>query len=109
MQIAAEIITQDVNYRYPASSSLARKYKSKIESEFVAIIGPNGSGKSTLANSSMAFFHRQGDIYIGGFNTKDKENIWEVRQNGMVSKSDNQIVTCRRNVALVGKLRYSPK
>ncbi len=97
MQIAAEIIAQDVNYRYPASSSLAlENINLKIESgEFVAIIGPNGSGKSTLAKLFNGIFSpTKGDIYIGGFNTKDKENIWEVRRKaGMVFQNpDNQIV-----------------
>jgi len=63
--------------------------------EFVAIIGPNGSGKSTLAKLFNGIFvPTQGDIFVDGLNTKDKDKIWEIRRKaGMVFQNpDNQIV-----------------
>lgn len=56
---------------------------------FTAIIGKNGSGKSTLAkNLNGLLVPTSGVIYVGGFDTKDDEHIWDVdRQPGMVSKT----------------------
>lgn len=65
------------------------------EGEFVVIIGHNGSGKSTLAKHfNGIFLPSSGDILVKGMNTKDEENIWNIRQNaGMVFQNpDNQIV-----------------
>lgn len=63
--------------------------------EFVAVIGPNGSGKSTLAKLfNGLLLPTEGDIYVNGINTKQKDCIWEIRQMaGMVFQNpDNQIV-----------------
>lgn len=63
--------------------------------EFVVIIGHNGSGKSTLAKHLNAILlPTQGDVVIGGYNTKQEEYLWEIRQTaGMVFQNpDNQIV-----------------
>lgn len=63
--------------------------------EFVAIIGHNGSGKSTLSkNLNAILYPTNGDIVIDGMNTKDEENLWNIRQKaGMVFQNpDNQIV-----------------
>lgn len=63
--------------------------------EFVAIIGHNGSGKSTLSkNLNAILYPTHGDIIIDGMNTKDEENLWNIRQKaGMVFQNpDNQIV-----------------
>ena len=65
------------------------------EGEFVVIIGHNGSGKSTLAKHfNGIFLPTEGDVFVKGMNTKDEENIWNIRQNaGMVFQNpDNQIV-----------------
>lgn len=65
------------------------------EGEFVVIIGHNGSGKSTLAKHfNGIFLPTSGDVLVKGMNTKDEENIWNIRQNaGMVFQNpDNQIV-----------------
>lgn len=65
------------------------------EGEFVVIIGHNGSGKSTLAKHFNGIFYpTEGDVYIGGMNTKDDSLIWKIRQKaGMVFQNpDNQIV-----------------
>lgn len=63
--------------------------------EFVVVIGHNGSGKSTLAKHMNALLlPTQGDVFVKGLNTKDEENIWQIRQNaGMVFQNpDNQLV-----------------
>jgi energy-coupling factor transport system ATP-binding protein len=63
--------------------------------EFVAIIGTNGSGKSTLAKHLNALLiPSSGQCLIDGMDTKEQENVWEIRQSvGMVFQNpDNQIV-----------------
>ncbi|EIW16520.1 MULTISPECIES: energy-coupling factor transporter ATPase [Pelosinus] len=63
--------------------------------EFVAIIGTNGSGKSTLAKHLNALLTpSSGQCLINGMDTKEQENLWEIRQTvGMVFQNpDNQIV-----------------
>lgn len=63
--------------------------------EFIAILGHNGSGKSTLAKHINALlFPTGGDVLVCGRNTKQDENLWEIRKSaGMVFQNpDNQIV-----------------
>lgn len=63
--------------------------------EFVAILGHNGSGKSTLAKHMNVLLRpSSGDILVNGLNTKDDNNIWEIRSSaGMVFQNpDNQII-----------------
>lgn len=63
--------------------------------EFVAIVGSNGSGKSTLAKHLNALLlPAQGRVLVDGLNTKDEEELWNIRQKvGMVFQNpDNQIV-----------------
>ena len=63
--------------------------------EFLGIIGHNGSGKSTLAKLFNAIiFPTQGNVIVNGFNTKDQEHLWDIRQTaGMVFQNpDNQLV-----------------
>ncbi len=63
--------------------------------EFVTIIGHNGSGKSTLAKHINALLKpSEGDVWVKGMNTKEDEEIWNIRQTaGMVFQNpDNQIV-----------------
>lgn len=63
--------------------------------EFVAIIGHNGSGKSTLSKNINAILApTEGDVFVSGMNTKDIDNLWNIRQSaGMVFQNpDNQIV-----------------
>ncbi|TDP57709.1 energy-coupling factor transporter ATPase [Aminicella lysinilytica] len=66
------------------------------EGSFTAIIGQNGSGKSTLAkNLNGLLLPSGGAIYVNGWDTKDDEHIWDVRQTaGMVFQNpDNQLVS----------------
>lgn len=63
--------------------------------EFVAILGHNGSGKSTLAKHMNAILvPSEGTMWVNGKDTKDPEELWNVRQSaGMVFQNpDNQII-----------------
>ncbi len=65
------------------------------EGQFIAILGHNGSGKSTLAKHIKAILvPTQGTMWVNGRNTKDPEELWNVRQSaGMVFQNpDNQII-----------------
>lgn len=63
---------------------------------FTAILGKNGSGKSTLAkNFNGLLIPTEGAVYVNGYDTKDLEHIWDIRQTaGMVFQNpDNQLVS----------------
>ena len=63
--------------------------------QFIAILGHNGSGKSTLAKHMNAILTpTEGSIWVDGKDTKQDENVWDVRQSaGMVFQNpDNQII-----------------
>ena len=63
--------------------------------EFIAILGHNGSGKSTLAKHINALLvPTEGTMWVGGRDTRDENEIWNVRQTaGMVFQNpDNQII-----------------
>ena len=63
---------------------------------FTAIIGRNGSGKSTLAkNLNALLLPSGGAVYVNGYDTKEKDHLWEIRQSaGMVFQNpDNQLVS----------------
>ena len=63
--------------------------------EFIAVLGHNGSGKSTFAKHINALITpTEGVLFVNGFDTKDDELVWEIRQNiGMVFQNpDNQLV-----------------
>lgn len=65
------------------------------EGEFVVILGHNGCGKSTLAKHlNSLLLPSKGDVIIDGLNSKDDENLWEIRKRvGMVFQNpDNQLV-----------------
>ncbi len=63
--------------------------------QFIAILGHNGSGKSTLAKHMNAILMpNDGVMWVDGKDTRNEENIWDVRQTaGMVFQNpDNQII-----------------
>ncbi|MCT4661074.1 MAG: energy-coupling factor transporter ATPase [Tissierellales bacterium] len=65
------------------------------EGEFLVVLGHNGSGKSTLAKQINALsLPTRGDVIVKGMNTKDSEEIWNIRKTaGMVFQNpDNQLV-----------------
>ena len=65
------------------------------QGSFVAILGHNGSGKSTLAKHMNAILvPTGGTMWVDGRNTKDPDELWNVRQSaGMVFQNpDNQII-----------------
>ena len=93
--------TKDLSFKYDKSKSdneilsLKNINLSIKEGSFVTILGHNGSGKSTLAKHFNALLTPTlGDVLVCGFNTKDDNHLWEVRQTcGMVFQNpDNQIV-----------------
>lgn len=66
-----------------------------VEGRFIAILGHNGSGKSTLAKHMNAILvPTGGTMWVDGRNTKEPEELWNVRQSaGMVFQNpDNQII-----------------
>lgn len=85
-----EYVSEESTHRAVDNFSLDIK-----KGEFVAVIGHNGSGKSTLSkNMNAILIPTSGDVFVNGMNTRDEENIWNIRQNaGMVFQNpDNQIV-----------------
>ena len=65
------------------------------QGDFIAILGHNGSGKSTFAKHLNAILYpTEGSIWVDGKDTRQDENIWDVRQSaGMVFQNpDNQII-----------------
>lgn len=65
------------------------------EGQFVAVLGHNGSGKSTFAKHINALLlPTDGAIYVGGKDTREEQNLWDVRKMaGMVFQNpDNQII-----------------
>lgn len=95
--MAAEIKVENVYFQYSQSKDLALQNINLTikKGEFVAIIGPNGSGKSTLAKLFNGLYTpTEGEVWVDGLNTKDKDKIWEIRQKaGLVFQNpDNQIV-----------------
>lgn len=63
--------------------------------DYLVIVGHNGSGKSTLAKNFNALLTpTKGDVWVGGMNTKERENTLAIRSTvGMVFQiPDNQIV-----------------
>ena len=65
------------------------------QGEWIAVLGHNGSGKSTFARHLNALlFPTGGTLWVDGIDTKNEEQIWEVRQTaGMIFQNpDNQII-----------------
>ncbi|MGL5313206.1 MAG: ATP-binding cassette domain-containing protein, partial [Peptostreptococcaceae bacterium] len=88
--VSFEYITDEATHK--AIDNLTLEVK---KGEFVAIIGHNGSGKSTLSkNLNAILLPSQGNILIDNLDTRDDDNLWNIRQTaGMVFQNpDNQIV-----------------
>ena len=88
--ISFEYITEEDSFKAIDNLSL-----NITEGEFLVIIGHNGSGKSTLSkNLNAILMPTKGDILIDGMNTREENNLWDIRQTaGMVFQNpDNQIV-----------------
>ena len=88
--VSFEYITEEDNFKAIDDLSL-----DIAEGEFLVIIGHNGSGKSTLSkNLNAILMPTKGNILIDGMDTREKNNLWDIRQTaGMVFQNpDNQIV-----------------
>lgn len=87
---------KDLEYKYSSTMAALDKINLEIhEGEFVVIIGSNGSGKSTLAKLlNVLLVPSGGSILVDGLDTKNPDNVWEIRQRiGMVFQNpDNQLV-----------------
>ena len=90
---------KNVSFDYESDNTLSRGVKNlslTIEKgSFVVLLGHNGSGKSTLAKLLNGFLlPGEGDVFINGINTKEKERVFEIRTKvGLVFQNpDNQMV-----------------
>lgn len=95
------IEAKQINFHYPVEQGEQKTSVLKdvdltiTEGEFVAILGHNGSGKSTLAKHfNGILLPCGGSVYAMGMDTKDAENMLDIRRNiGMVFQNpDNQII-----------------
>lgn len=91
-------VTDLVHFYHTPQGEIQALKKVNLEIEkgdFVAIIGHNGSGKSTLAKHLNALLlPHSGNVNVNGMDTKEKENLWRIRQQvGMVFQNpDNQLI-----------------
>ncbi|WP_311432909.1 energy-coupling factor transporter ATPase [Finegoldia magna] len=88
---------KNLSFQYEGSSKKVLKNLNIDikKGEFICVLGHNGSGKSTLAKLINAqFIPTEGDILVGNMNTKDDDNLWNIREMcGMVFQNpDNQLV-----------------
>lgn len=94
------ISIKNLSFKYDYEDESAKEILKDInleikEGEFVALLGHNGSGKSTLAKLiNGLLIPGEGDVLVDGMNTKNEEEIWEIRKTaGMVFQNpDNQLV-----------------
>jgi len=96
------ITIENLRFAYSPEEEAAPRYavdqvSLNIEKgSFTAILGKNGSGKSTLAKHlNGLLIPTEGVVYVGGFDTRAEEHVWDVRQTaGMVFQNpDNQLVS----------------
>lgn len=94
------ISIKNLSFKYDCEDENAKQILKDIdleikEGEFLALLGHNGSGKSTLAKLiNGLLIPGEGDVLVDGMNTKNEEEIWNIRRNaGMVFQNpDNQLV-----------------
>lgn len=94
------ISIKNLSFKYDYEDENAKQILKDIdleikEGEFLALLGHNGSGKSTLAKLiNGLLIPGEGDVLVDGMNTKNEEEIWDIRRNaGMVFQNpDNQLV-----------------
>ena len=95
------IIIDQLSFSYQREEEKKKKAVDQVsltfrKGSFTAILGKNGSGKSTLAKQlNGLLLPTEGVVYVGGFDTREEEHVWDVRQTaGMVFQNpDNQLVS----------------
>lgn len=94
--VSFDYIRRDENGNVEGITRAVDDVSLKIEQgDFIAILGHNGSGKSTFAKHLNAILYpTEGSVWVDGKDTRQDENIWDVRQSaGMVFQNpDNQII-----------------
>ena len=87
---------KEVTKEYSKGVAALNGINLKIEQgEFVFIVGDSGSGKSTLAKHMNAILTpTEGTMWVNGRDTKEPDNLWEVRQSAgkVFQNPDNQII-----------------
>lgn len=100
---SAEVVMDNVSFRYPSRETLAVKNVSfKVNSgEFIGIVGPSGSGKSTLVDLMLGVIYpKEGRIKISGLTPIDAIQKWP-GATGYVPQETNFINgTIKDNVCL---------
>lgn len=94
------ISINNMSFKYDTEDENSKQILNNInldihEGEFIALLGHNGSGKSTLAKLINGLLTPvSGDVLVDGMNTRNEEEIWNIRKNaGMVFQNpDNQLV-----------------
>ena len=94
--VSFDYIRRDENGNVEGITRAVDDVSLKIEQgDFIAILGHNGSGKSTFSKHLNAILYpTEGSVWVDGKDTRQDENIWDVRQSaGMVFQNpDNQII-----------------
>ncbi|MDO4939214.1 MAG: energy-coupling factor transporter ATPase [Lachnospiraceae bacterium] len=94
--ITFDYIVRDENDQIESSIRALEDLSMEVKpGDFIAVLGRNGSGKSTFAKMLNAILLPNfGDVIVLGMNTKEEDNLLEIRKNvGMVFQNpDNQIV-----------------
>ena len=81
--VSFDYIRRDENGNVEGITRAVDDVSLKIEQgDFIAILGHNGSGKSTFAKHLNAILYpTEGSVWVDGKDTRQDENIWDVRQS----------------------------
>ena len=90
------IQVENLSFSYQNNKVFKNLSFSIKKGEYLCIIGKNGSGKSTLAKLLAGLiFQQEGNIKISGYNTKNQNDLLEIRKLvGIIFQNpENQIIT----------------
>lgn len=92
----SQIQLKNLSFSYDKKRNVVKNLTLSIErGEYISVIGRNGSGKSTLSRLlNGLLIPTEGDVFIDGINSKDKNSLFEIRKKvGVVFQNpDNQLV-----------------